>query len=184
MCVTALVRRWCGGCSKCLTKHGFNVEVAEDGVLAFEKLEAIRERVRAGDRSAHPIDLILLDLVMPRMDGKMVLSRLKDDPEVRVGYGGGGVGSDFFSLARSARHIWHGSVLCVVGVARWRGCCLSRLWHWRHFVLWVLVAVSHGWLVWWLPCGGCAVGKRVRRVAAEWEGHALFSGGFVASVGM
>ncbi len=79
VCLSFLARRT----SKCLTKHGFSVECAEDGVQAFEMLDTIRERIRAGDRSAHPIDLILLDLVMPRMDGKMVLSRLKDDPEVR-----------------------------------------------------------------------------------------------------
>ncbi len=68
--------------SKCLTKHGFSVETAEDGVMAFEVLEGIRARIKAGDRTALPVDLILLDIVMPRMDGKMVLARLKEDPEV------------------------------------------------------------------------------------------------------
>ena len=69
---------------KSLSRHGFNVETAEDGVQAFEKLESIKERIEAGDKSALPIDLILLDLVMPHMDGKAVLQRLKETPEVRA----------------------------------------------------------------------------------------------------
>ncbi len=69
-------------CSKHLSKHQFSVATAEDGVEALEVLEALRERQRCGDVTARPFDLILLDLIMPRMDGKAVLTRLKDDPEV------------------------------------------------------------------------------------------------------
>ncbi len=45
-------------------------------------LSETRRRIAAGDKTVVPVDLILLDLVMPGMDGKAVLMRLKDDPEV------------------------------------------------------------------------------------------------------
>jgi diguanylate cyclase (GGDEF)-like protein len=48
-----------------LEKSGFEVDVAEDGVLALKAVEAC------------PPDLILLDLMMPNMDGYEVTRRLK-----------------------------------------------------------------------------------------------------------
>jgi len=48
-----------------LTKAGFNVRVAKDGVEAIEQLRA------------KAFDLVLLDVWMPRMDGLGVLDRLK-----------------------------------------------------------------------------------------------------------
>ncbi len=51
------------------------------------KLEELRARIARGDPTARPMDLILLDLVMPRMDGKAVLGRLKEEPEVGPGRG-------------------------------------------------------------------------------------------------
>jgi DNA-binding response OmpR family regulator len=51
-----------------LTRAGYRVTTARDGEEALEKVQADRP------------DLILLDIIMPRMDGFAVLRRLKDDP--------------------------------------------------------------------------------------------------------
>ena len=50
---------------------GHEATVAHDGIAA---LEVLRE---------HPVDVILLDIVMPRMDGYEVLGELKADPDLR-----------------------------------------------------------------------------------------------------
>lgn len=52
-----------------LEGDGYRVEIAADGVDAFEKLEA----------GACP-DLILLDLMMPRMDGEQFLKEIRTGP--------------------------------------------------------------------------------------------------------
>lgn len=54
-----------------LSNRGFEVSVAEDGESALEQLEYI-----------HP-DLILLDVLMPVMDGYATCRRLKERPETR-----------------------------------------------------------------------------------------------------
>ena len=46
----------------------YNVEIASDGVYAMEKLETLLP------------DLIILDIMMPRMDGNEVFKRLKENP--------------------------------------------------------------------------------------------------------
>ena len=51
-----------------LLKQGYQVEVASNG---FEGLEFVRH---------HPVDLIILDIMMPVMDGTEMASRLRDDP--------------------------------------------------------------------------------------------------------
>jgi DNA-binding response OmpR family regulator len=51
-----------------LTRAGYEVALAHDGAEALEK-------VREG-----PPDLIILDVMMPKLDGFEVLRRLKDDP--------------------------------------------------------------------------------------------------------
>jgi twitching motility two-component system response regulator PilH len=54
-----------------LRSNGLMVAIATDGVEALEKIE--------GDRP----DLILLDIVMPRMNGYEVCRRLKSDPKTK-----------------------------------------------------------------------------------------------------
>jgi len=57
------------GVRTCLDAVGYDVEIAEDGE---EGLSAVRRE--------HP-DLILLDLLLPKLDGFEVLKVLKSDPE-------------------------------------------------------------------------------------------------------
>ena len=54
-----------------LQESGFTVETAEDGQQALEMLRT------------QPFDVVLLDLVMPRMDGYQVLAEMKNDNVLR-----------------------------------------------------------------------------------------------------
>jgi CheY-like chemotaxis protein len=55
-----------------------NLHVASDGVVALEYLR------REGKYASAPIpDLVLLDLNLPRMDGREVLAVIKNDPALR-----------------------------------------------------------------------------------------------------
>src|SRR5262249_27636611 len=54
--------------SRRLQRQGHQVEIAEDGVLALESV------------TQHSFDLILLDIMMPRMTGYEVLERVKNNP--------------------------------------------------------------------------------------------------------
>jgi signal transduction histidine kinase len=54
-----------------LEQSGYNVATAEDGQQALEML------------SAQPFDVILLDLIMPKMDGYQVLAQIKSDDRLR-----------------------------------------------------------------------------------------------------
>lgn len=54
-----------------LEAEGFQVEVAQDGQQGLEKLNKNKP------------DLVLLDVVMPKMDGFAVLGNIKGDPEVQ-----------------------------------------------------------------------------------------------------
>jgi signal transduction histidine kinase len=54
-----------------LGESGYIVETAEDGQQALEMLRA------------RPFDVVLLDLIMPRMDGYQVLAQMKDDDVLR-----------------------------------------------------------------------------------------------------
>ncbi|MGB8643737.1 MAG: response regulator [Anaerolineae bacterium] len=57
--------------STSLRKCGYEVEMAEDGKQAMEML------------AAGPFDVVLLDLLMPEMDGYQVLERMKADSVLR-----------------------------------------------------------------------------------------------------
>lgn len=54
-----------------LQESGYIAEMAEDGQQALEMLRA------------RPFDVVLLDLIMPRMDGYQVLAQMKDDDALR-----------------------------------------------------------------------------------------------------
>ncbi|MGD8484084.1 MAG: response regulator [Thioalkalispiraceae bacterium] len=55
---------------KRLQRHDYNLHCAVDGYDALEQLQQ------------HEIDLILLDIMMPRMDGFEVLQKVKSDPRL------------------------------------------------------------------------------------------------------
>ena len=58
-------------CRQVLTKEGYRVEVAEEGMLGLEKLQALKP------------DLALVDLKMPGISGMDVLEKIKDiDPTI------------------------------------------------------------------------------------------------------
>ncbi|MFO7171308.1 MAG: response regulator, partial [Chloroflexota bacterium] len=54
-----------------LEEAGYRVELAEGGLAALELLRA------------QPIDVVLLDLAMPAMDGEQVLEHMKADAQLR-----------------------------------------------------------------------------------------------------
>jgi class 3 adenylate cyclase len=54
-----------------LQRQGYTVQVAEDGVKALELIRT------------EPFDLVLLDIMMPQMNGYQVLEELKADPNLR-----------------------------------------------------------------------------------------------------
>jgi len=54
-----------------LQESGYTVELAEDGQQALEMMRA------------RPFDAVLLDLIMPRMDGYQVLAEMKQDAALR-----------------------------------------------------------------------------------------------------
>ncbi|MCP4751030.1 MAG: response regulator [Proteobacteria bacterium] len=54
-----------------LAREGFEIYAAQDGLQALEKVESILP------------DLILLDIVMPEIDGFEICQRLKESPVTR-----------------------------------------------------------------------------------------------------
>lgn len=57
--------------SRSLEQQGHEVGLAEDGQQALAMLEQ------------HPFDVVLLDIIMPGMDGYQVLERIKSDPDLK-----------------------------------------------------------------------------------------------------
>ncbi len=56
-----------------LTQEGYRVTLAEDGPQALEQLRD----------PSQPVDVVLLDIMMPEMDGRDVLRHVKADPGLR-----------------------------------------------------------------------------------------------------
>ena len=54
-----------------LSKTGYTVETATDGEMVFDKLSAFKP------------DVILLDIIIPKIDGFGVLEKLKKDPSTK-----------------------------------------------------------------------------------------------------
>ena len=69
-----------------LTREAFrSAKVANNLSVAGDGEEALRMLRREGDYADHPRpDLILLDLNLPRMDGRAVLQAVKADPALRT----------------------------------------------------------------------------------------------------
>ncbi|EIJ42327.1 family 3 adenylate cyclase [Beggiatoa alba B18LD] len=57
--------------SRRLDRQGFHVDIAENGLQALQKVQAYR------------YDLVLLDIIMPEMNGFQVLAAIKSDPALR-----------------------------------------------------------------------------------------------------
>jgi CheY-like chemotaxis protein len=60
------------------SKHPYRLSIASDGLKALDFLN----RAKQGEEDRP--DLILLDWNLPRMDGKELLARIKDDSELRA----------------------------------------------------------------------------------------------------
>lgn len=58
--------------SRLLTKHGFEVQIARDGLDALHQLEEVRP------------DLIIADVMMPNLDGLTLVKALKRRKETRA----------------------------------------------------------------------------------------------------
>jgi CheY-like chemotaxis protein len=58
---------------KIFTFEGFNVELASDGEEGLDKLRSMQSKPT----------VILLDVMMPKMNGMQVLEKLKADPELK-----------------------------------------------------------------------------------------------------
>jgi len=58
--------------SRLLEREGYEVSTAENGALALEQIQS------------QPPDLVLLDVMMPVMDGIEACKRMKDDPDSRL----------------------------------------------------------------------------------------------------
>ncbi len=56
---------------KVLEEDGYEIDQAEDGEIAFEKIHA------------GGYDLVLLDIMLPKMDGLTILEKLQNNPPIK-----------------------------------------------------------------------------------------------------
>ena len=60
----------------------YSVLTAKDGVDAIEMLRGMKEETEPGKS---PVDLIILDMILPKIDGRETYRRIKEiDPDVKV----------------------------------------------------------------------------------------------------
>jgi DNA-binding response OmpR family regulator len=70
--------------SSVLERHGFEAVQAADGQAALEKLVlSVRPQNGAGDDEAEKIDVVLVDFVMPRMNGFQLCRAIRHDESLR-----------------------------------------------------------------------------------------------------
>ncbi|MBN1916947.1 MAG: response regulator [Verrucomicrobia bacterium] len=71
--------------SDLLTGLDFDVITAKDGQEAVETYRRLMDEAREQERIEHPVDLVILDMVLPNCDGKETFQRLREtNPDVRV----------------------------------------------------------------------------------------------------
>jgi two-component system, cell cycle sensor histidine kinase and response regulator CckA len=60
----------------------YSVLTAKDGIEAVDMLREMKEEAEPG---ISPVDLVILDMILPKIDGKETYRRIKEiDPEVKV----------------------------------------------------------------------------------------------------
>ena len=83
-----------------LGKEGFNVVLAVNGVEALKKTKELKP------------DLVLLDLIMPEMDGFTALEKMKADPETKKNKGNCYVESGTGLGYQKSEGVGGGGILC------------------------------------------------------------------------
>jgi DNA-binding response OmpR family regulator len=68
-----------------LTELHYDVITAKDGQEAVDTYRRLMDEAREQDRREHPVDLVILDMVLPNSDGRETFVRLREtNPDARV----------------------------------------------------------------------------------------------------
>jgi two-component system cell cycle sensor histidine kinase/response regulator CckA len=68
-----------------LTDLDYEVITASDGHDAIDLYSRMKEEAQANDQPEHPVDLVILDMILPKIDGVETFDRLRElNPDVRV----------------------------------------------------------------------------------------------------
>jgi two-component system cell cycle sensor histidine kinase/response regulator CckA len=68
-----------------LTDLNYTVITAKDGREAVDTYRGLMDEAHEQERIEHPVDLVILDMVLPNCDGKETFERLREmNPGVRV----------------------------------------------------------------------------------------------------